>query len=697
MVALVADVLDSVEGNKHFRVAAGSIEALPAWRMWSEEVVAMGRATEHGSGISSRFGREARVQLALNAARALQAEIIKCPPVAREILTCREMLVGLSCALELEDADCLKEVCEVVILCAQESGARAGDALVSCPKLLNGLCSRAMRTEDPSVIDALTSLSHQNDKMLWIVTTIIKVMRVEKKCNSSLSHRALRAWKALRGQGSIDQARNALVQVTSGSSSSQRMCDVDIPLPRSARDFPPDQTRGVLVYAPKSLHLSPRSAATQRMRDDIIIEPSVQSVSSTIDLPMVKLRTAAQPASLFSSWNVSTPLYSTLNANPREFNSSNQFGLAAEHDSSSSSTLSLPSTTGTETTFRSEQGLAIETSNYSSDQLARDSEGLTNSSLPAARVLPERPWKEQDDRDGVADNLTVPRDSLLYASQQHPSKGAEQCVDTGSGPLAPVSKGRTSSAPPRVTEPSTTLSLMPASAVGMSSIGSPASRAILSTRALSPPRILEPLPYVEPIAPAHVPQAAPGSVCDVDPSLFSYFIRNQEHKSGPVTAPCAFSPSTMSSGTKSRSAGRDASPRVDHQGFHKMADEFAFGRIGMGARMIRGETPPRSRSGRDLSPPATRSIVGASTVQFTNIGKLAPPQTTSLHASSPSSLLHQGQVEMCDVDETPMLLAFTSSAGQVIGGVWEGRASEMDWVGVASTVADDEESDDDWC
>jgi len=658
--------------------------------MWSEEVVAMGRAKEHGSGISSRFGREARVQLALLAARALQTEIIKCPPVAREILACREMLMGLSCALELEDADCLKEVCEVVILCAQESGTRAGDALVSCPKLLNGLCSRAMRTEDPSVIDALTALSHQNDKMLWIVTTIIKVMRVEKKCDAGLLQRFFRLWKALRGEDSIDQARNALLQVTSRSNGSQRMCDVDMSFPRSAQNFRPDQSRGVSAYTGKSSDWSTRSAATQRMRDDIIIEPSVHSASSTIDLPVVKQSAAAQPASLFSSWNASTPLYSTLNVNPREFISSDQFGLVAEHASSSSSSLSLPSTTGTETTFRSEQGPAMERSMYRPEQLARGSDVLTNSSLPLARVLPERPWKPQDDRDNVADHLTLPRDLLLYASQQSKPasvlKGAE--IDTGAGLLAPAQKARTSSAPPRVTEPSTTLSLIPAAAVGMSSIGSPVGRAVLSGRALSPPRILEPLHYVEPTAPAHVPRAAPGSVCDVDMSLFSYFIRNQEHQSGPVSAPRASSPSPM------------ISPRVDHRAFHKMADEFAFGRMGVGARMIR-ETPPHSE--RDPSPPPTRSIVGASTVQFTNIGKLArnaPSRTTSMYidaASNPSSLPHQSQVEMCDVDESPMLLAFTDSRGQVIGSVWEGRASERDWVGAASTAADEGESDDDWC
>ena len=98
----------------------------------------MGRKTENRRGASSALGVARRTKLAVDALIALQSEIAKCPPIARDILACRDMLLGIANAIALEDEECLKEACEVVVLCAQECGTRAGDAIVGCPKLLNG-------------------------------------------------------------------------------------------------------------------------------------------------------------------------------------------------------------------------------------------------------------------------------------------------------------------------------------------------------------------------------------------------------------------------------------------------------------------------------------------------------------------------------------------------------------------------------
>ena len=64
-------------------------------------------------------------------------------------------------------------------------------------------------------------------------------------------------------------------------------------------------------------------------------------------------------------------------------------------------------------------------------------------------------------------------------------------------------------------------------------------------------------------------------------------------------------------------------------------------------------------------------------------------------APGPSSLPVQGNVVMCDVDETDMRPAFTAfmAGGVQGGGDWEGRASYKDWV----CAPKDADSEDDWC
>jgi len=443
--------------------AAGSIETLPEWRMWNDEVVAMGRKTQQltKSGVESSYGLARRVELATAAVKALQMEMIKCPPVAREIITAREILHGIAHALALDDEQCLKQACEVIIMCAQECGARAADAVVGCSKLLNGLCRQAM-TENPTVIDALTALSHQNEKMLWIVTTIIKVMRVEKKCETGLLGRVFVTWSYVRGtrvrglellaqEESMARTKDALLQVASGPISgdrtffpqSQKMCDVDDYYLQtiSARSYPSDQARGVIVdnstkgmFVPgKAIH----PKGVNRIRDDIIIEPSAPSAFSTM-----QSRSNVQPSSLYSSWNASsTPLYATWNANAdmpwKEHSSVGNFAFLPEKRSdshSTSSSLSMPSSTGSHSTFSSikinkevdhnpELMMSVtEKLLYRSHQLNSEVDGVrTTRTLSEPRVLPEREWISPEDEKRqefeTRTQLTVPPDSLLFASR----------------------------------------------------------------------------------------------------------------------------------------------------------------------------------------------------------------------------------------------------------------------------------------
>lgn len=156
---------------------------------------------------------------------------------------------------------------------------------------------------------------------------------------------------------------------------------------------------------------------------------------------------------------------------------------------------------------------------------------------------------------------------------------------------------------------------------------------------------------------------------------------------------------------------RDASPqRQDsNQQFHKLADEIAFQHIGVGARMQRDASPQRDVPARDVRSPVTRSIVGASTIQIPNFSYAPQSAHTSipLYSSTPqhSSSLRQSNVEMCDVDETPMQPAFV--------GYTSPAAKANDWVGVhveSSTVhagrreivlysprRAEAEEEDDWC
>ena len=322
----------------------------------------------------------------------------------------------------------------------QQCGSRAGDAVVGYPKLLNGLCRRAMQTEEPMVIDALTALSHQNDKMLWIVTTIIKVMRVEKNSDIGLLGRTVASWKNWRRIDSKARTKNMLLQVAVAPKSSrtfisepssQKMGDVDGYYSQTdTRPYPSVVTTA--VHTQRSVN---------RIRDDIIIEPCVQSVSSTMQSTSASVR--AQPSSIYSSWNASsTPLYSTWNATSempsRELSSASYFGFVPKEDRldihSTSSSLSLPSSTGTFSTFSSIKVNTEDDKNpsmsvtgkltYRSHQLRSEVDSLrTNRTLPEARVLPERPWISSEDESRQEFHntmqLTVPPDSLLFASRSN--------------------------------------------------------------------------------------------------------------------------------------------------------------------------------------------------------------------------------------------------------------------------------------
>ena len=114
--------------------------------------------------------------------------------------------------------------------------------------------------------------------------------------------------------------------------------------------------------------------------------------------------------------------------------------------------------------------------------------------------------------------------------------------------------------------------------------------------------------------------------------------------------------------------------------------------------MMRGETPrssPMRQRERDHSPPATRSIVGASTIQFAEIGlSVTSDSRDPASASSSSCLPVMNSLVVCDVDETYMQPAFTSIlAREAIRGDWEGRVSDKDWV----SAVEDADSEDDWC
>lgn len=376
---------------------------------------------------------------------------------------------------------------------------------------------------------------------------------------------------------------------------------------------------------------------------------------------------------------------------------------------------------------------------YRSQQLNSEVDGLRSTrALPEARFLPQKDWvasqAPQSETSFVP--LTVPPDSMLFASHttntipQPPAsfawKGAEffvPPVDPREAPIsamsvyarpapvhivehlrtqavrpATVQYGRTPSAPPRMTvteQPQWSMESARSSSVTR---GDNASRA----RALSPPRILPSIKYVEPAGagiqreevrgshtiqvPVH--KAAPGSVCDVD-ELYGYFSRGrsktrrpeasgvaqpssapvqvsraQMPSSGPSqasfasTSPLRSSSPTLSSShigsqralevanqtimaaPRSRSpirrpespARSPSAPRVDHRQFHKMADEIAFQHIGVGAMMVRNQSPMRSSSpnGRPVSPPATRSVLASPTsipIQFANKRSVESPQT----------------------------------------------------------------------
>ena len=870
VVAIVADVLDTVEGSKRFNAVlhvvppvsrmralwarletvtggrlhaqvAGSIETLPAWRMWNDEVIAMGRHTEHGRGASSSYGVARRVELAKGALQALQAEIANCPPVAREIIGCRDMLLGIACALNIGDQQCMREACEVIIKCAQECASRAGDAIVGCPRLLNGLCRQAMQTEDPAVIDALTALSHQNDKMLWIVTTIIKVMRVERQCGVGLLRRSVKAWKSRASQPGMARTKTALLSATAISSSidaapvptpvpalkvqSTRVCDVDDFYLQtiSARSYLPDQ--GAAVDTPgQFLKVAKDSQVTRnRIRDDIIIEPSLSSGSFGTMQGSIDGATrpvGMQVSSIYSSWNTaSTPLYSTFNGTgevQKDAALVHQFGLVPESQpNSTSSSLSLPSPEDSCSTFRSPRSSVVvqkeddhnpESIMAITDRLMSRSQQLNSEvqtlrstralALPEPKILPELLWTPQEGQNytGVqTSQMVMPPDSLLFASQpsnvgpklygsfngSNPQsaqnvpeiamswRGPEFSMSAGhkdfNSVRAPISqrifvrgdesihRGRAPSAPPRLDR-----------AESISSIGAPVLREIApARRALSPPRVLPPI-TVEPTRASQNPaagirgaatiqvpnhKAAPGSVCDVD-HLFSYFSRGRTRTRDPPAPPATYTHTVRSISPNGREAVRmapasemiarpssplttqsanvreaspnmrpispnmrDASPqRQDsNQQFHKLADEIAFQHIGVGARMQRDASPQRDVPARDVRSPVTRSIVGASTIQIPNFSYAPQSAHTSipLYSSTPqhSSSLRQSNVEMCDVDETPMQPAFV--------GYTSPAAKANDWVGVhveSSTVhagrreivlysprRAEAEEEDDWC
>jgi hypothetical protein len=808
--------------------ASGLIETLPAWRMWNDEVIAMGRKTEHGrGGASSSYGVARRVELAAGAMRALQQEIAECPPVAREIIGCREMLLGIACAINLGDQQCLQEACEVVVKCAQECSSRAGDAVVGCPSLLNSLCRKAMQTEDPMVIDTLTALSHQNDKMLWIVTTIIKVMRVERQCEAGLLRRFVKAWQTLSSQRGRSRTKNALLSATSSSSSigaatttigamkvqaTTRSCDVDDLYLQtiSARS---NGVKGKLVQ------YEPQAAMTR----DGIIAPSQSNASFASSImrqgstDSVPRPVGMQVSSLYSSWNTaSTPLYSTFNGvgeHLKDIALATQFGLVHELDSTASS-LSLPCPEDSCSTFTSVKSLASKDDDENPQSVMAMADRLMNRSqklnseveilrnaraLPEPKILPERPWTPQG-QDIAGVQMTVPPDSLLFAS--HSSNVSPPLYSSFNGALAvPFAwkgaefsmpsvaqthlrsmavhpddvqerannyererdRARTSSAPPRLDKTETSYVTM---TVKKAVCGAEVSQILRpARRELSPPRYLPPV-SVNPVRASPTPTSAAEnrgatttqvpvqrggyqSVCDVD-NLYSYFSRGRAPTRNPPAQPtthsysvrstspyrskaehmapasemivqrsgyqsvCDAGPARPSSPSTTRSVlasptMRAASPQLaeSNQQFHKLANEFAFQYIGVGARMLRDQSP--QRSARDVRSPVMRSIVGASTIQVANFLN-APSRehtNTPLYSSLPHnplplsprrapSPLRQANVEMCDVDETPMQSVFI--------GYTSPTAKANDWVGAVLDYTNHPEDlrtrvdqDDDWC
>jgi len=417
----------------------------------------MGRKTEHvRGGSSSSYGVARRVELAAGAMRALQQEITECPPVAREIIGCREMLLGIACAINLGDQQCLQQACEVVVKCAQECKSRAGDAVVGCPSLLNSLCRKAMQnSEDPTVIDTLTALSHQNDKMLWIVTTIIKVMRVERQCGAGLLRRSVKAWRSLSSQRGRARTKNTLLSATSSSSSigaatatigdmkvqaTTRVCDVDDLYLQTiaARSY---GVPGKLIqYEPQAAAMT-RDGIIALSQSNASFQSSIMRQGSTDSVPRP---VGMQVSSLYSSWNTaSTPLYSTFNGaaeHLKDIALANQFGLVHELDLTASS-LSLPSPEDSCSTFTSVKSVATKDDDENpqsimamadrlmdrSQKLNSEVEILRNArALPEPKILPERPWTPQG-QDIVGVQMMVPPDSLLFASQ---SSNARHLLET---------------------------------------------------------------------------------------------------------------------------------------------------------------------------------------------------------------------------------------------------------------------------
>jgi len=302
-VAIVHNETGSIKLPVNYVGKAGEI-SLPAWQ-------AIRDALAHGS-----------IEQQCVACQILQDEVKAHNDSAPHLITSPEILDGFAIALKSGDIRVIHEVCTVIKSCSLSAGSLAGKAIAQRADLMNVLCKLSVQREDSLVIETLTRLSHNNEEFLWLVKTLIGVIRVQLKVQKATLRRVFQGWRAhierghastrmeiLRATGSIRVGKPQI-------ETKQRVSDVDLELRQTVRkqvmcDVSP-------VAPPRSrvsqISIATDAVVTNRMCDvdDVLftLKAVVSQVEARPSYSSVRIHKegAPKPAqrSLYSSWTRST-------------------------------------------------------------------------------------------------------------------------------------------------------------------------------------------------------------------------------------------------------------------------------------------------------------------------------------------------------------------------------------------------------
>eukprot|EP00286_Rhodomonas_abbreviata_P006788 CAMPEP_0181326838 /NCGR_PEP_ID=MMETSP1101-20121128/21738_1 /TAXON_ID=46948 /ORGANISM="Rhodomonas abbreviata, Strain Caron Lab Isolate" /LENGTH=602 /DNA_ID=CAMNT_0023435371 /DNA_START=63 /DNA_END=1871 /DNA_ORIENTATION=+ len=149
----------------------------------------------------------------LLACRILSGELKHHAGSASKVLSSPELLDGLAKVLTCGNGLAEREACSIVRICCYQCDVEAGNAIAGSARLLNALCRLALN-EDAFIVETLSQLSHNNPKVLWLITTLLKVLRVQTRCD--LRH-VRQYFIALRTETALMRTKRQILEATGGT------------------------------------------------------------------------------------------------------------------------------------------------------------------------------------------------------------------------------------------------------------------------------------------------------------------------------------------------------------------------------------------------------------------------------------------------------------------------------------------------